>query len=70
MRDLIAVILAHGELARRFGNGFREGVGAAVTQIEGVVNLTPVKSHVAQDTWSTQAFYPSSMTEMDSSSWR
>lgn len=43
MRDLIAVILAHGELARRFGNGFREGVGAAVTQIEGVVNLTPAE---------------------------
>jgi len=45
MRDLLALILTHGSLERRFGSGLTPGVGAPVTQIEGVTSVSPDEVH-------------------------
>lgn len=45
IRDLITLVLIHGDLQRRFGNGFREGVGASVPKIEGVASVSVNEVH-------------------------
>ncbi|TFC53299.1 HNH endonuclease [Cryobacterium shii] len=39
IRDLIALILIHGDLEPRFGTGLHKGIGASVVHIEGVANI-------------------------------